>query len=214
MKKCILSDSIFARLLWEEPISQKDQHMSKLDKSETLQFPAMKAVIIYQDFTSAVKANGALQHSEQHSDVHVRWNIRPWRVDMLKCPPTADEALEDAMDAHLIVFAGCCTRSISHCLQDWLEKWAECRQIEAAALAIFAGENSDKLSTSAALHLSQFVKHHGLSVIFDDRGAIEDSLLNAGSLQNPKQSKSSIQVQLLDVKPRDEDWFRQWGINE
>lgn len=188
--------------------------MSKLDKSDTLQYPAMKALIIYQDFASAAKANTALQHSAQHSEVHVQWNIRPWRVDMLKFPPTADEALEDAMDAHLIVFAGCCTGSISHCLQDWLEKWADCRQIEAAALAIFGGENSDKLSAAAALHFSQFVKRHGLNVIFDDRGVIEDSLFHAESLQNPEHCKSSINVQLLDTKPRDEDWFRQWGINE
>jgi hypothetical protein len=208
------SDSIFARLPWEESTSQKDHHMSKLDKSDTLLYPAMKALIIYQDFACAAKANTAMQHSAQHSEVQVEWNIRPWRVDMLKFPPNADEALEDAMDAHLIVLAGCCTRSIPHCLQDWLEKWADCRQIEAAALAIFGGENSDKLSTSAALHFSQFVKRHGLNVIFDDRGVIEDSLFHAESLQNPKHCKSSINVQLLDVKPRDEDWFRQWGINE
>jgi hypothetical protein len=188
--------------------------MSKLDKSDTLQYPAMKALIIYQDFASAAKANTALQYSAQHSEVRVKWNIRPWRVDMLTFQPTADEALEDAMDAHLIVFAGCCTRSISHCLQDWLEKWADRRQIEAAALAIFGGENSDKLSISAALRFSQFVKRHGLNVIFDDRGVIEDSLFHAESLQNPKQSKSSIQMHILEAKPRDEDWFRQWGINE
>src|SRR5271154_5711262 len=66
----------------------------------------MKALIIYDDFYSAIKANASLQHSADKADLAVRWNIRPWRVDMLKFPPTADEALTEALDAHLIVLAG------------------------------------------------------------------------------------------------------------
>ncbi len=74
----------------------------------------MKALIIYQDFASAVKANGALQRTTLHADVHVQWSIRPWRLDLLKFPPTAEEALADAMDAHLILFADCCVHLIPY----------------------------------------------------------------------------------------------------
>jgi hypothetical protein len=70
---------------------------------------------------------------------------------------------------------------------------------------------SDRLPTNT---FTLFFKRHGLNVVFDDRGVIEDSLFHAESLQNPKHCKSSIHVQLLHTKPRDEDWFRQWGINE
>ena len=144
--------------------------MPKLDKSDTAEYSTMKAFIIYQDFASAAKANAALQRSAEHSDVHVQWNIRPWRVDLLKFLPTASEALADATDAHLIVFAGCCTQSISHCMQDWLERWAGRRQVQTAALAVLGIGDGGQLSPVAP-DLSQFAKRHGLSVIFDDRPA-------------------------------------------
>lgn len=188
--------------------------MSKLDKRDSLKYPDMKALIVYQDFTSAAKANNALQHSSQHSDVQVQWNIRPWRVDMLRFPPTAADALVDATDAHLIVLAGCCSRSISYYLLNWLESWANCRQIEGAALAIFGREKGDELSASAVLEFSQFIKRHGLSVIFDNRRLIDDSLMNADSSQQLKHPGPSTFPQISDIKPRSEDWFRQWGINE
>jgi hypothetical protein len=172
----------------------------------------MKALIIYQDFASATKANIALQHSAHHPEVHVQWNIRPWRVDMLKFPPTAAEALADATDAHLIVFAGCCNLSIPHCLQNWLDKWADCRQIEAAALAIFGSENSDELSASGALALSQFAKRHGLSVIFDTHRIMQHGqAFPAGILLDHTLSQSSS-PQSSDIAIPDE--YRRWGINE
>jgi len=67
---------------------------------------AMKAFIIYDDSSLAVKASFTLQRVAHHRDVKVRWDIRPWRVDMLQLPPLSDEALVDASDVHLIVFAG------------------------------------------------------------------------------------------------------------
>jgi len=92
--------------------------MSKLHKS---QGSPMKALIVYQDFAFALQANAALQHAVQYSDVWVQWNIRPWRVDLLKFPPSADEALADAADAHLIVFGSRCAQSFPFWLQEWLE---------------------------------------------------------------------------------------------
>src|SRR5580692_4901818 len=104
--------------------------MSKVNVS------SMKALIIYDNLSSFAKANAALQHSAQNADVNVLWSIRPWRVDMLKFPPTADEALTEAIDAHLIVFAGRCVQSLPFWLQDWLEQWAKYRRVEDAALGV------------------------------------------------------------------------------
>lgn len=183
--------------------------MSKLDRTDVPEHSTMKALIIYQNFASAAKANTVLQHSAQHSDVRVQWDIRPWRVDMLKFQPTAAEALMDATDAHLIVFAGCCIQSISNCMQDWLEQWAGRRQIETAALAVFGIGNADQLSISAAPDLSQFAKRHGLSVIFDDRSVTKQvspfppEFLLGSTLLIP---------QALDAQISDKN--RGWGINE
>src|SRR5271170_8072661 len=121
----------------------------------------MKALVIYDDFVCAEKANAALQHSAQNANVRVQWNIRPWRVDMLKFPPTAEEALTEALDAHLIVFAGRRAQSLPFWLQRWLEHWAKCRQIHDAALAVFGDAEADILPASASLELAEFAEKRG-----------------------------------------------------
>jgi hypothetical protein len=170
----------------------------------------MKALVIYDVFVCAEKANAALQHSAQNANVRVQWNIRPWRVDMLKFPPTAEEALTEAMDAHLIVFVGRRAQSLSFWLQDWLEHWAKCRQIKDAALAVIGAGNAEVMSSQS--DLSKFAKLHGLSVIFDGRGVIEDSLFHSGSFQKPEPDRSPFMPLALDKKTL--DLYRGWGINE
>jgi hypothetical protein len=170
----------------------------------------MKALVIYDDFICVEKANAALQHSAQSADVRVQWDIRPWRVDMLKFPPTAEEALTEAMDAHLIVLVGRSVQSLSFWLQDWLEQWAKCRQIKDAALAVIGAANTEAMSSQS--DLSQFVKRHGLSVIFDDRGVIENPLFPTGTFQKPGPDVSPFMPLTLDKGTQDS--YRGWGINE
>src|SRR5271169_4058538 len=110
--------------------------MTKLNQFKQTQNSTMKALIIYDDFCSAFKANATLLHSAYKADFAVQWNIRPWRVDMLKFPPTADEALTEALDAHLIVFAGQCGQSFPFWLERWVEQWAKHRRVKNAALAV------------------------------------------------------------------------------
>jgi len=186
--------------------------MSMLNEPRKPQVSSMNAFVIYHDLSSFARVNNSLQHSAQNTGFAVRWKIRPWRVNMLKFPPTAGDALTESIDAHLIVFAGRTGRSFPFWMQDWLEQWAKYRQIKDAALAVIGAGNKEAVSSQ--FDLSKFAKRHGLSFIFDDRGVIKDSLFHEGSLQKPKHSESSILLQLLDTKPRDEDRFRQWGINE
>jgi hypothetical protein len=178
----------------------------------------MKALIIYQNLASAAKVNSALQGAAQHADSSVQWVIRPWRVDLLKFPPGAEEALADAADAHLIVFAGGIKQSLPFWLQRWLELWARRRQIENAALAVYSEGIADALSISTTLELSDFATCHGLDFIFDERATLalstsEDrSSLSEGRLQECEQSLSPILPQTLDTKLRDA--YRGWGITE
>jgi hypothetical protein len=51
--------------------------MTKLNQLNQPQDSTMKALIIYDDFNSAVKANATLQHSAHKADFAVQWNIRP-----------------------------------------------------------------------------------------------------------------------------------------
>jgi hypothetical protein len=188
----------------------EEKHKNQLEKN------TMKALLIYQDLASAAKANTALLHSAQNLDFAVQWTIRPWRVDMLKFPPTAEEALTDAADAHLIVFVGRCAQSFPFWLEHWLEHWAKCRQIEDAALAVFCEGSGDAPSISATLELSQFATRHGLNFICDDKmesassSTADRSSFTEGSLHEHTLSVSPITAQTLDTKTRDA--YRGWSI--
>ncbi len=186
--------------------------MSKRTKLNSHNLP-VKALIIYQDFASAAKANAILQHSTQNSDACVNWNIRPWRVDMLKFPSTAEEALGDAAEAHLIVFVGRFVGSLPFWLQHWLEHWAKCRQIQTAALAVLRGENGDALSAPATQQLSQFAKQHGLSFIVDDSLTVEAAAkFSARNVPADEARPPLTQPRLADVAIYHS--YRHWGINE
>ena len=140
----------------------------------------MKALIIYQDFASAVKANGALQRTTLRADLHVQWNIRPWQLDLLKFPPTAEEVLADAVDAHLLLFSGCCVQWIPFWLQSWLENWAKRRQTVDAALAVVREENADMHSMAFMPELARFARRHSLSFIGGESEAIGNESMRRG----------------------------------
>jgi hypothetical protein len=177
----------------------------------------MKALIIYDDFHSAIKANASLQYSAHKADLAVQWDIHPWRVDMLKFPPTADEALTEGLDAHLIVFAGHSAQSLPFWLERWLEQWAKHRRVKDAALAVIGAGSSEALSSASAKpDLSQFARRHDLNIIFDDDlasipSSIEDRPLSVeGHLHEQELSLSPFLTQTLDAKTRDA--YRGWSI--
>src|SRR6266705_1445010 len=191
--------------------------MIKLNQLDQPQDSSMKVMIIYDDFDSAAKANTTLQHSAHRADFAVQWNIRPWRVDLLKFPPTADEALTEALDAHLIVFAGQSAQSFPFWLERWLEQWAKHRRVKDAALAVVGAGSSEALSsTSAKPDLSQFAGRHDLNVIFNDKitgipSSIEDKSSSVEGHRHERElSISPFRPQTLDAKTRDA--YRGWNI--
>ena len=138
----------------------------------------MKALLIYQDVASAAKVNTALLRSAQNLDFAVQWTIRPWRVDMLKFPPTAEEALTDATDVHLIIFVGRCAQSFPFWLEHWLEHWAKCRHFGEASLGVIDSSRIDTVATAIASQLTSFAKCHGLGFVTDDGKVREDKMMS------------------------------------
>jgi hypothetical protein len=143
----------------------------------------MKALVINDDLAVAVEANVTLQRATHYADAAVPWSLTPWRIDLLKIPQLANEALNDAADARLIVFAVRRPSSLPMRLIAWLERWATIRQTQEAALAILGGGNAKESLAQAALVLSQFARRHGISVISDDCGENDDKpkFLDSGS---------------------------------
>ena len=127
----------------------------------------MKALIIYDDFTAAARAGAALQHATWSANVTTDWDIRPWRTDVLRVASAADEALIEALDADLIVFAGSGAYSLPAWLEEWLKRWVMRREIEDVALGVIRDTNAGTLAVPAVPQLCRFAARHGLSLILE-----------------------------------------------
>lgn len=130
----------------------------------------MKAVIVYDKFSLATKAQALSQRALNRVDATTQWIVKPWRVTLLVLPGFGNAALKDAADAHLIVLASRQSVFLPPWLPAWLEKGAERRQVQQAALAVFNGGKGDSCSTSTPLELSQFAGRHGLDLVLGEVG--------------------------------------------
>jgi len=133
----------------------------------------MNAVIIYDDFACAHKTKEILERAAHRAESAFTWVVKPWRFDMLMPHLAADAALLDAAGAHLMVLALRHSLFLPPWLRHWLARWAERRQVQDAALALWDGGNGDRLSATAAPDLSQFAGRHGLNFIFGGVGPAE-----------------------------------------
>src|SRR5580692_7725400 len=77
----------------------------------------------------AATTNAILRRVADRADISLEWDIRFWRLNMLRCTPTAEVAMSDAADAHLIVFAIRHFQTLPVWLRIWLERWAALRHI-------------------------------------------------------------------------------------
>jgi hydrogenase maturation factor HypF (carbamoyltransferase family) len=170
-------------------------------REENVLDATMNAVIIYDEFDYATKANAMLERAAHRTDETTHWSVKPWRVDMLKLPLAAEAALSEATEAHLIVLA---VRQVQFLLMNWLEQWAACRQIQEAALAVWGGGSADTRLARATPELSQFAGHHGLSLIFDDNMLVEDkSLMVESDLHKREVSLPPTFQHILEEPVRD-----------
>jgi hypothetical protein len=170
----------------------------------------MNAVIIYDRFDFAAKAKAMLERAAHETGETTHLSVKPWRVDMLELPAAAEVALAEAAEAHLIMLAVCHVQSL---LVDWLQRWARCRQVEEAALAVGDGGDADTPSARASSELTQFAGRHGLSLICDANALVEDKLSRfASDLHEREVSLTPTLQQILEQPVR--DYYQHWGINE
>jgi tRNA A37 threonylcarbamoyltransferase TsaD len=88
---------------------------------------------------------------------------------------------------------------------DWLERWARCRQVQEAALAVWGGGSADTRLARPTPELSQFARHHGLSLIFDDNALVEDkSLMVASDLHKREVSLTPTLQHVLEQPVHDD----------
>jgi hypothetical protein len=138
----------------------------------------MKALIIYDDFARAARAAAALQHATWSANVTPDWNLKPWRIDVLRFPSAADAALIEAANADLIVFASSGAYPLPAWLKEWLKRWVMHREIEEVALAVIRDIDVGTLTVPAVRQLCRFAARHGLSFILEKETLPKNQLLS------------------------------------
>ena len=129
--------------------------------------PAMKALILHDDFTLGAKVEAALQRAITCADVTVRWTVNSVPINALRQPAAAERILVEALDAHLIVFAGNCAHLLPGWGYQWLEQWIDMRRVPDAGLAVMDSERQSNFGEVAS-ELSRFASKHHLTFIIDD----------------------------------------------
>jgi hypothetical protein len=131
---------------------------------EVIPRTVLKAVIIYDDFDSAAHATTLVERVALRADAAIKWDIKPWRRDVLKQPALAALTIAVAANADLIVLALHRTHVPPAELLDWLKNWAEHRRIEdAAVLTLHADTGSH--SAKAWNKIKEVVESHHLTFL-------------------------------------------------
>jgi hypothetical protein len=182
-------------------------------RDEHFSAATVNAVIIYDRFDLASKAKAMLERAAHRTDETIHWRFIPWRVDVLKLPPAAETALAEAAEAHLIVLAVSQVQSLFRWLVDWLERWATCRQVQEAALAVWDGGNGDTRRAQEIRELSQFAGRHGLSLVLEDKSLVPDKSSTLLSDLRKREVFMTATLQRILAKPV-RDHYDHWGIND
>ena len=105
-------------------------------KNDSFFGATLKAVVVYDDFNFAAHAAALLDGAASRTGQELRWDVKPWRLDILRQLSLAETAEVEALDADVIVFALVETHSLPEDLLNWLEHWATHRKIEDAAVML------------------------------------------------------------------------------
>jgi hypothetical protein len=173
----------------------------------------LKATVIYDDFDFATRTAALLERVAARVREAVKWEVKPWRLDLLKQPALAETALAEAAETDLIVFALSRTFSPPPELTVWLEQWEAHRQIpDPAIMVLFPGEYAAAMPLWQ--ELKQFAGRHGLAFL-SSRDVREngDSMQFVYELWQRRQPAAPALELFADSlhPPRRP---RQWGINE
>ncbi len=173
----------------------------------------LKATVIYDDFDFATRAAALLERVAVRVREAMKWDVKPWRLDVLKRSSLAEAAVAEAADADLIVFALSRADSPPTELTAWLEHWEARRQIADTAFMVLSPGGHGG-ATPLWHELKQFAGRHGLAFLSSqdvwDNG---DSMQFVHQLWRRKQPAAPApeMIASLPQPPRPPP---HWGINE
>jgi len=170
----------------------------------------LRATVIYDDFDFATRAAALLERVAIRVHEAIKWDVKPWRLDVLKQASLAEFARAEAADADLIVLALSKAPAPPVELTIWLADWEAHRQVEdAAVMMLCPGER-----TTAPLlwhELKQFADRHGLAFL-----SSHDVRDNGDSMQFVHRlwQQRHAAIPILGLPADSPRPLRHWGLNE
>ena len=187
----------------------------KHKKPSTRRQGTMKALIIYDDVDSAERAIGILRRAASLARVHSQWDIKPWRVGLLRLPIAAEKALLEAVDADAIVFADLRGSRLPTWLKDWLMHWGVRREPGEPALVVTCA--SPPTEPSGVSHeLLSFAAQNNLDLIVQSNPSLVVNCLAPDFVPPQVESllpPASDQTPISQAASHN-GLYRNWGINE
>jgi hypothetical protein len=175
----------------------------------------MKALIIYDDVDSAARAVGILRRAASLVRVHSQWDIKPWRIGVLRLPIAAEEALREVVDADAIVFADLRGSRLPTWLKGWLKRWRVRRQPGEPALVVTCASPTTKFS-GVSHELLRFAAQNNLDLILEANPSVVVNCLVRALV--PPEGESLLppasDQDLVSPAALNHNSYRNWGINE
>jgi hypothetical protein len=101
--------------------------------------PAFNVVIAYEDFETGKRAKETCDFIVEHLGRDCRFANQMWNFHVLNIPQVRQAAVQDALQADLIVLASHGARELPRGVQDWLEAWLAAGARPLALVGLFDG---------------------------------------------------------------------------
>ena len=181
-----------------------------IDREAGRRKPILKATILYDDLDFAARTAGQLKRAMEHAGDTVRWEIKPWRLDLVQSPSLAEIAREETLEAALMVIVLSRTGTSRQALLDWLEGWAKRRHTQDAALIVVCPAETAGPRASRN-RLQEFAARHGLSFLGCHK--LWDEEDSNRFIQHGRHPPSPVLPEYAGSAGRP-PVLRHWGINE
>lgn len=126
---------------------------------------ALKAVVLYSEIESGLKARTLLQRVIDRAGWQGALDNVFWRFDVLSRPNVAREALYGAADADIVLLVAKGISQPPEWLLEWLEIWAISRRTSDAILAAWCHEHAAQEQVEGMKPVRQIAKRHGLKFV-------------------------------------------------
>jgi hypothetical protein len=136
---------------------------------------ALKAVVLYSEIESGLKAKTLLQRAAQRAGWAGAMEHSFWRFDVMSQPSVAREALYGAADADMVLLVAKGMSKPPEWLLEWLEIWAVTRRIPDAILAAWCEEHVPEDTDKGIKTLRKLADQYALEFLCADEAQLQDA---------------------------------------